>query len=173
MLNVGERTNANGSKRFRDAMLAQDWDTCTELAKEAVRAGSHVIDVCVDYTGADGVADMTEVASRFATQSTLPLMVDSTEAPVIERGLQHIAGKPIINSVNLEEGDGAGTRLDAFLSLAREYGAAVVCTCIDERRPSPHGRMEAAGRPRPSTTSPSSVTGCRPRTFSSTPWPCL
>ncbi len=131
VLNVGERTNANGSKRFRDAMLARDWDTCTELAKEAVRAGSHVIDVCVDYTGADGVADMTEVASRFATQATLPLMIDSTEAPVIERALQHIAGKPIINSVNLEEGDGAGTRLDAFLSLAREYGAAVVCTCID------------------------------------------
>ena len=131
VLNIGERTNANGSKRFRDAMLAQDWDTCTELAKEAVRAGSHVIDVCVDYTGADGVADMTEIASRFATQATLPLMLDSTEAPVIERGLQHIAGKPIINSVNLEEGDGAGTRLDAFLSLAREYGAAVVCTCID------------------------------------------
>ena len=131
VLNVGERTNANGSRRFRDAMLAQDWETCTELAKEAVRAGSHVIDVCVDYTGADGVADMTEVASRFATQATLPLMVDSTEAPVIERALQHIAGKPIINSVNLEEGDGSGTRLDAFLSLAREYGAAVVCTCID------------------------------------------
>jgi 5-methyltetrahydrofolate--homocysteine methyltransferase len=131
VLNVGERTNANGSKRFRDAMLSQDWDTCTALAKEAVRAGSHVIDVCVDYTGADGVADMTEVARRFATQATLPLMIDSTEAPVIERALQHIAGKPIINSVNLEEGDGAGTRLDAFLSLAREYGAAVVCTCID------------------------------------------
>jgi 5-methyltetrahydrofolate--homocysteine methyltransferase len=131
VLNVGERTNANGSKRFRDAMLAQDWDTCTELAKEAVRSGSHIIDVCVDYTGADGVADMTEVASRFATQATLPLMVDSTEAPVVEQALQHIAGKPIINSVNLEEGDGAGTRLDAFLSLAREYGAAVVCTCID------------------------------------------
>ena len=131
VLNVGERTNANGSRRFRDAMLAQDWETCTELAKEAVRAGSHVLDVCVDYTGADGVADMAEVASRFATQSTLPLMVDSTEAPVIERALQHIAGKPIINSVNLEEGDGAGTRLDGFLSLAREYGAAVVCTCID------------------------------------------
>jgi 5-methyltetrahydrofolate--homocysteine methyltransferase len=133
VLNVGERTNANGSKRFRDAMLARDWDTCTELAKEAVRTGSHVIDVCVDYTGADGVADMTEVASRFATQATLPLMVDSTEAPVIERALQHIAGKPIINSVNLEEGEGAGTRLDAFLSLARDYGAAVVCTCIDSQ----------------------------------------
>ena len=90
-----------------------------------------MLDVCVDYTGEDGVADMTEIASRFATQATLPLMLDSTEAPVIERGLQHIAGKPLINSVNLEEGDAKGTRLDSFLSLAREYGAAVVCTCID------------------------------------------
>jgi 5-methyltetrahydrofolate--homocysteine methyltransferase len=131
VLNIGERTNANGSKRFRDAMLAKEWDTCTSMAKEAVRFGSHVLDVCVDYTGEDGVADMTEIASRFATQATLPLMLDSTEAPVIERGLQHIAGKPLINSVNLEEGDAKGTRLDSFLSLAREYGAAVVCTCID------------------------------------------
>jgi 5-methyltetrahydrofolate--homocysteine methyltransferase len=131
VLNIGERTNANGSKRFRDAMLAHDWDDCTALAKDAVRAGSHVLDVCVDYTGQDGVADMAEVAGRFATQSTLPLVLDSTEAPVIECGLQRIAGKPIINSVNLEEGDAEGTRLDRFLSLAREYGAAVVCTCID------------------------------------------
>ena len=131
VLNIGERTNANGSKRFREAMLSKDWDSCTSMAKEAVRAGSHALDVCVDYTGADGVADMTEIASRFSTQSTLPLMLDSTEAPVIERGLQHIAGKPILNSVNLEEGAGEGTRLDSFLSLARDYGAAVVCTCID------------------------------------------
>ena len=131
VLNIGERTNANGSKKFRDAMLAKDWDTCTAMAKEAVRAGSHVLDVCVDYTGEDGVADMTEIASRFATQATLPLVLDSTEAPVIERGLQHIAGKPILNSVNLEEGDAEGTRLDSFLRLARDYGTAVVCTCID------------------------------------------
>ncbi|HET9059504.1 MAG TPA: methionine synthase [Acidimicrobiales bacterium] len=131
VLNVGERTNANGSKKFREAMLAGDWDTCTAMAKEAVRAGSHVLDVCVDYTGADGVADMAEVSSRFATQSTLPLMLDSTESPVIECGLQRTTGKPIINSVNLEEGDAPGTRLDQFLTLAREYGAAVVCTCID------------------------------------------
>jgi 5-methyltetrahydrofolate--homocysteine methyltransferase len=132
VLNIGERTNANGSKRFRDAMVAKDWETCTAMAKEAVRAGSHVIDVCVDYTGADGVADMAEIASRFAAQSTLPLMLDSTEAPVIECGLQRIAGKPLVNSVNLEEGEAPGTRLDRFLTLAREYGAAVVCTCIDQ-----------------------------------------
>ncbi|HWG75122.1 MAG TPA: methionine synthase [Acidimicrobiales bacterium] len=129
---VGERTNANGSKRFREAMLADDWDTCVAMAREAVKGGSHVLDVCVDYTGEDGVADMAEVAGRFATQATLPLMLDSTEPEVIEAGLQRVAGKPILNSVNLEDGDAPGTRLDRFFSLAREYGAAVVCTCIDE-----------------------------------------
>ncbi|HSS12191.1 MAG TPA: dihydropteroate synthase, partial [Acidimicrobiales bacterium] len=129
---VGERTNANGSKKFREAMLADDWDTCVGMAREQEKEGAHVIDVCVDYTGEDGVSDMHEVASRFATQSTLPLMLDSTEPPVIETGLQWIAGKPILNSVNLEDGDAEGTRLDRFLTLAREYGAAVVCTCIDQ-----------------------------------------
>ncbi len=91
---------------------------------------------------------MTEVASRFATQATLPIMLDSTEPPVIERGLQHIAGKPILNSVNLEDGDAAGTRLDAFLSLAREYGAAVVCTCIDTEGQARTAEWKAAGRRR-------------------------
>jgi 5-methyltetrahydrofolate--homocysteine methyltransferase len=129
---VGERTNANGSKKFREAMLADDWDTCVAMAKDQVKEGAHVLDVCVDYTGEDGVADMTEVASRFATQSSLPLMLDSTEPAVIEAGLMWIGGKAVLNSVNLEDGDAPGTRLDRFLSLAREYGAAVVCTCIDE-----------------------------------------
>ena len=128
---VGERTNANGSKKFREAMLSDDWDTCVAMAREAVKGGAHVLDVCVDYTGEDGVSDMREVAGRFATQATLPIMLDSTEPEVIETGLQLIAGKPILNSVNLEDGDATGTRLDRFLSLARDYGAAVVCTCID------------------------------------------
>ncbi|HTT87022.1 MAG TPA: methionine synthase, partial [Acidimicrobiales bacterium] len=128
---VGERTNANGSKKFREAMLAGDWDTTLAVARDQVKEGAHVLDVCVDYTGADGVADMTEVMSRFATQASVPLMVDSTEAPVVEAALQWIGGRALINSVNLEEGDDPGTRLDRFLSLAREYGAAVVCTCID------------------------------------------
>src|SRR5829696_2975614 len=129
---VGERTNAIGSKKFRDAMLASDWDTCVAMAREQVKEGAHVLDVCVDYTGEDGVSDMREVASRFATQSSLPLMLDSTEPAVIETGLQWIGGKAVLNSVNLEDGDAPGTRLDRFLSLAREYGAAVVCTCIDQ-----------------------------------------
>jgi 5-methyltetrahydrofolate--homocysteine methyltransferase len=128
---VGERTNANGSKKFRDAMLAADWDATVLVARDQIKEGSHILDVCVDYTGADGVADMNEVASRFATQASVPLMVDSTEAPVVEAALRFIGGRAVLNSVNLEEGDEAGTRLDKFLTLAREYGAAVVCTCID------------------------------------------
>ncbi len=129
---IGERTNANGSKKFREAMLSNDWETCVEMAKDQVKEGSHAIDVCVDYTGADGVGDMNQIASRFATQSSLPLVLDSTEPPVIEAGLQWLGGKPILNSVNLEDGDSPGTRLDRFLTLAREYGAAVICTCIDQ-----------------------------------------
>jgi 5-methyltetrahydrofolate--homocysteine methyltransferase len=128
---VGERTNANGSKAFREAMLGGDWDGTVAMAVEQTKEGAHVLDVCVDYTGADGVADMEQIASRFATLATAPLMVDSTEAPVVRTALEWLGGRPIMNSVNLEEGDGSGTRLDSFLSLAREFGAAVVCTCID------------------------------------------
>ncbi len=129
---VGERTNANGSLKFRKAMLASDWDTCVAMARDQVKEGAHVLDVCVDYTGEDGVSDMDEIVSRFATQSSIPLVIDSTEPPVIEAALRWIGGKAVLNSVNLEDGDAPGTRLDRFLSLAREYGAAVVCTCIDQ-----------------------------------------
>ncbi len=131
-LSIGERTNANGSKRFREAMLEGDWDTCVQMAREQEREGAHVLDVCVDYVGRDGTADMAEITSRFATQATVPLMIDSTEPDVVEVALTHIGGRAIVNSVNLEDGSEAGTRLDRFLSLAAEYGAAVVCTCIDE-----------------------------------------
>ena len=129
---VGERTNANGSKRFREAMLEGNWDICLEIAKDQVAEGADAIDLCVDYTGADGVADMAALASRLATASTLPIVLDSTEPPVIETGLRYLGGRAILNSVNLEDGEATGTRLDSFLKLAKKYGAAVVATCIDE-----------------------------------------
>jgi 5-methyltetrahydrofolate--homocysteine methyltransferase len=131
-LAVGERTNANGSRKFRDAMLASDWDTCVQMAREQVKEGAHVLDVCVDYVGRDGTIDMDEIAGRFATQASLPLVFDSTEPPVVEAGLRHHGGKAILNSANLEEGEEVGKRMDRVLRLAREYGAAVICLTIDE-----------------------------------------
>ncbi|MGH8977949.1 MAG: homocysteine S-methyltransferase family protein, partial [Acidimicrobiia bacterium] len=131
-LAVGERTNANGSKKFREAMLDADWDTCVLMAREQVKEGAHVLDVCVDYVGRDGNVDMDEIAGRFATQASLPLVFDSTEPDVVETGLRHHGGKAILNSANLEEGDGEGRRMDRVFRLAREYGAAVICLTIDE-----------------------------------------
>ena len=130
---IGERTNTNGSKAFREAMIAADWDSCTKMAADQIREGAHVLDVCVDYVGRDGTMDMDEIAGRFATQASAPLVLDSTEPEVMEAGLQHIGGRPILNSANLEDGEATGSRLDRVFRLAREYGAAVVCLLIDER----------------------------------------
>jgi 5-methyltetrahydrofolate--homocysteine methyltransferase len=131
-LMIGERTNANGSRKFREAMLEGDYDTCTAMATQQVKEGAHVLDVCVDYVGRDGTADMDEIAGRFATQANAPLVLDSTEPEVIEAGLQWIGGRAILNSANLEDGFAEGSRLDRVFSLAKEYGAAVICLCIDE-----------------------------------------
>jgi 5-methyltetrahydrofolate--homocysteine methyltransferase len=129
---MGERTNANGSKKFREALLDGDWDTTVQMAKDQVREGAHVLDVCVDYVGRDGAADMDELASRFATQASAPLIMDSTEPEVMEAGLQWIGGRAILNSANLEDGEAEGSRLDRVMRLARTYGAAVICLLIDE-----------------------------------------
>ncbi len=133
VLYIGERTNANGSRAFRDAMLAGDWDTCTKMANEQIREGAHVLDVCVDYVGRDGTADMAEIAGRFASQASVPLVIDSTEPQVMEAALQLAGGRCILNSANLEDGEEPGRRMDRIFSLARDYGAAVICLLIDER----------------------------------------
>jgi 5-methyltetrahydrofolate--homocysteine methyltransferase len=133
VLLVGERTNANGSKAFRDAMLAGDWQRCVETARQAARDGSHLLDVCVDYVGRDGVADMREIAGRFATASTLPIMLDSTEPQVIEAGLEMLGGRSVVNSVNFEDGDGPGSRYARVMPVVAEHGAAVVALTIDEQ----------------------------------------
>ena len=131
-LNIGERTNANGSKQFREALLNADWDTCVAMAKTQIKEGAHILDVCVDYVGRDGAIDMNEIAQRFATQSTAPLVLDSTEPPVLEAGLRWIGGRAILNSANLEDGEHEGSRLDKVMKLAKEHGAAVICLLIDE-----------------------------------------
>jgi 5-methyltetrahydrofolate--homocysteine methyltransferase len=130
---IGERTNTNGSKAFRDAMIAGEWDNCSKIATEQIREGAHVLDVCVDYVGRDGAIDMDEIASRFATQASVPLVLDSTEPQVLEAGLMHIGGRAILNSANLEDGEEVGCRMDRVFSLAREYGCAVICLLIDEK----------------------------------------
>jgi 5-methyltetrahydrofolate--homocysteine methyltransferase len=132
VLMVGERTNANGSKAFREAMLAADYDSCVRIARDQARDGSHLLDVCVDYVGRDGAADMREVAGRFATASTLPIMLDSTEPGVIEAGLEMLGGRCVVNSVNFEDGDGPESRYGRVMPIVAEHGAAVVALTIDE-----------------------------------------
>ncbi len=132
-LAIGERTNANGSKAFRDAMLDGKWEDCVQIARSQTRDGAHLLDVCVDYVGRDGVADMREVAGRLATAATLPLVLDSTEPAVIEAGLELTGGRSVINSVNYEDGDGPDSRIARVMPMVREHGAAVIALTIDEQ----------------------------------------
>jgi 5-methyltetrahydrofolate--homocysteine methyltransferase len=132
VLMVGERTNANGSKAFREAMLAGRLDDCVQIARAQTRDGAHLIDLCVDYVGRDGAVDMAELAGRLATASTLPVMLDSTEPAVLRAGLERFGGRCVVNSVNYEDGDGPDSRYQRAMKLIREHGATVVVMCIDE-----------------------------------------
>ena len=131
-LAIGERTNANGSRAFREALVNEDWQGCVEIARDQIRDGAHILDLSVDYVGRDGAKDMFEVASRFATSSTLPIMLDSTEPAVIKAGLEALGGRCIINSVNYEDGDGPTSRFARIMPLVKEHGSAVVALTIDE-----------------------------------------
>ncbi len=126
---VAERTNANGSRKFKRLLDEESWDGLVSMAKEEMRDGSHVLDVCVDFVGRNGVKDMSEVASRFVRQVNAPLMLDSTQADVIEAGLQRSGGRCIVNSINLEDGE---KRFDQICPLLKKYGAACVALTIDE-----------------------------------------
>jgi 5-methyltetrahydrofolate--homocysteine methyltransferase len=131
-LSIGERTNANGSKAFREALLAENWDECLEIARSQTREGAHLLDVCVDYVGRDGARDARELVSRLATATTLPLVLDSTEPAVLEAGLECMGGRAMINSVNYEDGDGPNSRFARIMPMVVEHGAAVVALTIDE-----------------------------------------
>ncbi len=126
---VGERMNANGSKKFRELLLEDDLEAMTQMAVDQVREGAHALDVCVDYVGRDGVADLVPLVDRLATQSTLPLVIDSTETAVVQAGLERLGGRAVINSVNLEDGR---TKADVLFPMARQFGAALVALAIDE-----------------------------------------
>jgi 5-methyltetrahydrofolate--homocysteine methyltransferase len=132
-LAIGERTNANGSKAFREALLGGRFEDCVEIARQQTRDGAHLLDVCVDYVGRPGAADMAELASRLATASTLPLVLDSTEPEVIRAGLEMLGGRVVVNSVNYEDGDGPGSRIATAMPLVAEHGAAVIALTIDEQ----------------------------------------
>lgn len=127
---VGERTNTNGSKKFKQLLEKEDWHGLVDMAQEQEREGVHILDVCVDYVGRDGVRDIKEVIKRYNAVLQKPLMLDSTEVPVIEAGLKLCSGKAIINSINLEDGR---KTLDPKTILAKKYGAALVALTIDEK----------------------------------------
>lgn len=126
---IGERCNANGSKRFRELQEAQDWDGCVALGREQAREGSHALDLCTAFVGRDEKAAMSELASRMVRQVNAPLVFDSTELPVLEAALKLYGGKPVINSINFEDGEGPAEKR---LELARRFGAAVIALTIDE-----------------------------------------
>ena len=126
---IGERCNANGSKKFRELLLEENYDAMVGMAKEQIKEGAHLLDICVAYVGRDEVRDMTELLKRFNTQVSIPLMIDSTEVPVIETALKMYSGKAIVNSINLEDGE---EKLGQIVRLCRRYGAAVVALTIDE-----------------------------------------
>lgn len=127
---VGEKTNANGSKAFREMLAQENWEGLTELARELEGEGSHVLDVCTAYVGRDEERDMRTLLSYYNRHIQAPIMIDSTEWPVIEAALQTVAGKPIVNSINFEDGGG---RVDRVLGLCQRYGAGVVALTIDEK----------------------------------------
>ena len=127
---VGERTNATGSKKFRELLLKEDYDAILSIAQDQVKAGSHALDVSVNFAGRDEIKDMKAVISRFNEKVPVPLMPDSTQPKALEEALKLIGGRPILNSANLEDGE---EKFNRVCQLARRFGAAVVLLTIDEK----------------------------------------
>lgn len=132
LLIVGERCNANGSKRFKELLIAEDWDAIVEMGREEVAEGAHIVDVCTAYVGRDESRDMTEALRRFTQHVTAPVMIDSTQLDVLETGLKLVGGRAIINSINLEDGE---ERFDRICELAVRYGAALVALTMKKEWP--------------------------------------
>ncbi|MCF7840544.1 MAG: homocysteine S-methyltransferase family protein, partial [Candidatus Marinimicrobia bacterium] len=126
---IGERTNANGSKKFREFLLQEDWDGLLSIAREQINEGAHMLDVCVAYVGRDEARDMLEFVSRLNAHSTIPLMIDSTEVNAIRTALENITGRAVVNSINLEDGEAKAREV---IQLCQEFGAGLVCLTIDE-----------------------------------------
>ncbi|MDR1387513.1 MAG: methionine synthase [Propionibacteriaceae bacterium] len=131
-LAVGERANANGSKAFRQALLEERWEDAVAIGRDQVRQGAHVIDLSVDWVGRDAVADMAQLAGRFAQAVAAPIMVDSTDPRVIQTALERLPGRSVVNSVSFEEGSGPDSRYRRIVRQVVEHGAVVVALCIDQ-----------------------------------------
>ncbi len=142
---IGERCNANGSKKWRELQEKADWDGCVAMGREQIGEGSNSLDVCTAFVGRDEIAEMSEVIRRFTASVNSPLVIDSTETPVIEAALKLHGGKPIINSINFEDGEHAA---EARMVLARRFGAAVIALTIDETgmAKTPESKLEIASR---------------------------
>jgi 5-methyltetrahydrofolate--homocysteine methyltransferase len=128
-LAVGERCNANGSRQFRRLQEAGDWEGCIEMGREQVGEGSHTLDICTAFVGRDEIADMTEVLTRMRSAVNAPLVIDSTELPVLEAAFRLYGGKGVLNSINFENGEEAAAKR---MEIARRFGAAVIALTIDE-----------------------------------------
>lgn len=126
---IAERTNTNGSRKFKQLLEQEDWDGMVEMARDQEREGSHMLDVCTAYVGRDEVRDMTALIKRLNTELQIPLVIDTTEYPVLEASLELIAGRPIVNSINLEEGE---EKMMRKVELIRRFGAATIALTIDE-----------------------------------------
>jgi 5-methyltetrahydrofolate--homocysteine methyltransferase len=126
---VAERTNATGSKAFRELLLKEDFEGILDVAQGQVASGAHALDISVGFAGRDEESDLKKCVEMFNNKIALPLMIDSTQPKALESALKRVGGKPIINSANLEDGE---ERFDEIASLAKKYGAALVCLTIDE-----------------------------------------
>jgi 5-methyltetrahydrofolate--homocysteine methyltransferase len=128
-LSIGERCNANGSRQWRRLQEAGDWEGCVEMGREQVREGSHTLDICTAFVGRDEIKEMSEVVSRMRGSVTAPLVIDSTELPVLEAALKLYGGKAILNSINFEDGEEPAIKR---MELSRRFGTAVIALTIDE-----------------------------------------
>ncbi|WP_309496179.1 methionine synthase [Sulfurovum sp.] len=126
---IGERSNSTGSKAFRELIIASDYEGTLTVGQAQVRDGAHCLDVNVEFAGRDGAVDMKAIMELYNQKIPLPLMPDATRVNTMEEGLKCIGGKPIINSVNLEDGE---EKFHAICKLAKKYGTALVCLTIDE-----------------------------------------
>ncbi|HEY8312172.1 MAG TPA: homocysteine S-methyltransferase family protein, partial [Gemmatimonadaceae bacterium] len=127
---VGERVNAQGSRRVKRFLLAEDYESIVEVGREQVDSGAHVLDVCVAVTErSDEAEQMSQVVKLLSMGVEAPLMIDSTEANVVAAALEHVPGRAIVNSINMENGR---KRIESIVPLVKKHGAAVVALTIDE-----------------------------------------